>query len=225
MSIQAAMNQLLGSAGSLAYQITAPSRYAKAQTAEVNRVRKLEEDKAKIAVKTAKETEEAKADVAAETAKKNASNQAEVAETAYEAAQEAYSKAGDGASNPISFMKEVSRSSGKVVEEATKRVEKLRALYEVDSTDEDAKNRYLAAEDNLRKAQRDARIADDIAEFMTTEAGKRQAEYQLALSKEEAAEEGYDTLEALELLRSQGAFKSNTQYKKAAYRLKQGGKI
>jgi hypothetical protein len=55
MSIQAAMNQMLGSWSQTAYQMTAPKRYAKAQSAEIAAKEKKELEALDIATKFAEE--------------------------------------------------------------------------------------------------------------------------------------------------------------------------
>lgn len=213
MSVQSAMNQLLGSAGSLAYQITAPSRYAKAQEQSIKNV-----------IETTRAKEETQAQVAQEQEKKAAGREVEVAETALEKAKELQGQA-EAKKYPSSeaFLQAMTKSSGKTLEEAKTFRDKLRAAYEKDPSDEDIKQRYLAAEEELGDLEYASRIFSEINEYFGE--AKRQAEAD-ALDSIQTKTQGHteqknqleQRIEMLKQLNQEGVM-SNTQAKKYIHRI------
>lgn len=119
----------------------------------------------------------------------------------------------------------MAKSSGKTFEEAKTYRDKLRAEYEADPTDEDVKNKYRAAEDELKDLEYSFRMFSEINQYYGE--AKRQAEAS-ALDSIQNKTQGHveqksqleQRLEMLKELNKEGIM-SNTQTKK--YIRKLGG--
>lgn len=206
ISVQSAMNQLLGSAGSLAYQITAPKRYATAQEQSIKNV--IDSTRAK---------EETKAQVAQEQAKQTAGQETEAAKTALATARDLYRK--EIQNRDSLDMEEIVKTANNVVERSKSYRDKLFAEHRADPSNEDIKQKYRMAEEVLNELEKRSKQLNKIQ--ATKEAAEASALDSIQTKTEGHTEQKNQLEQRIEMLKqlNQEGVMSNTQTKKYIHKI------